>query len=164
VGGHPISSIAVLPFENLSHNPSEEWFPDGMPETLITELSKIRSLKIISRTSVMQYNGTQKPLKQIASELGVEAIVEGSALRAEGKVRITAQLIEASTDTHLWGDDFDSEVKDVFTLQRNIAQRIARAVGAIAAVGAAYAAGSRVCRQSAGPGGISKRRVPDEPE
>jgi TolB-like protein len=102
----------------------------GLTETLITELSKVRSLKVISRTSVMQYKGRSKPLKQIGSELGVDAVVEGSALRVGDRVRITAQLISASTDAHLWGRDFDRDIHDVLDLQKEVAGSIARQVGA----------------------------------
>ena len=124
-----IHSIAVLPFDNLSHNPEEEWFSDGMTETLITELSKVRSLRVISRTSVMRYKNAHTPLKQIRDELGVDAIVEGSALRVGDRVRITAQLIDASSDLHLWGSDFDRQIKDVLAVHREVARAIAQDVG-----------------------------------
>jgi TolB-like protein/Flp pilus assembly protein TadD/predicted DNA-binding transcriptional regulator AlpA len=123
------SSIAVLPFENLSGNTEEEWFTDGMTETLITELAKVRGLKVISRTSAMQYKNAKKSLKQIGTELGVSTVVEGSALRVGDRVRITAQLIETSTDTHLWSIDFDRAIKDVLSIHRDVAQTIAREVG-----------------------------------
>jgi TolB-like protein len=130
--GPVIASIAVLPFDNLSRNAEEEWFSEGMTETLITELAKVRGLKVISRTSVMQYKNVKKPLKQVGAELGVDAVVEGSVLRVGDRVRITAQLIRTSTDTHLWGSDFDREMKDVLTLHRDVAQAIAHQVGATA--------------------------------
>jgi TolB-like protein len=127
------SSLAVLPFDNLSHNPDEEWFSDGMTETLITELSKVRSLKLVSRTSSMRFKGApRRPLKEIARELGVDAVVEGSALRVGNRVRITAQLIASASDTHLWGNDYDGDFSDVLSLQRSVAQSIAQAVGAAA--------------------------------
>jgi TolB-like protein/Flp pilus assembly protein TadD len=125
-----VKSIAVLPFDNLSHDPSEDWFSDGMTETLITELSKVRALNVISRTSVKQYRSTAKSTKAIAGELGVDAVVEGSALRVGDRVRITAQLIATASDTHLWGADFDADLKDVLALQRNVAREITREVGA----------------------------------
>jgi TolB-like protein len=103
-----ITTIAVLPFDNLSHEPSQEWFSDGMTTALISELSKIRSVNVISRTSVKQYKSTPKSTKAIAAELGVDAVLEGSALRVGDRVRITAQLIAAATDTHLWACDFDA--------------------------------------------------------
>ncbi|HYL37021.1 MAG TPA: tetratricopeptide repeat protein [Bryobacteraceae bacterium] len=124
-----VRSIAVLPFDNLSHNPSEEWFSDGITETLITELSKVPSLNVISRTSAMQYKNARKSLRQIGSELGVDAVVEGSALRVRDRVRITAQLIAVATDSHLWGRDFDGDFQDVLLLQRKVTQAIAREVG-----------------------------------
>jgi len=128
--GPLISSIAVLPFNNLSGNAHEEWFAEGMTETLITALAKVRSLKVISRTSVMRYKGNaKKSLKQVAADLGVHAVVEGSVLRVGDRVRITAQLIETSTDTHLWSNDYDREIKEVLALHRDVAQAIAYEVG-----------------------------------
>jgi TolB-like protein len=125
------SSIAVLPFQNLSKNAAEEdWFSDGMTESLIAELARIRNLKVISRTSIMRYKNTKSSLKQIAEELQVDAVVEGSVLRAGDRVRITAQLIQTSTDTHLWARDFDRDLKDVLSVHRDVAESIAREVGA----------------------------------
>jgi TolB-like protein len=129
-GRHSLSSIAVLPFENLSNDSAQESFSDGMTETLITELAGIRALKVISRASVMQYKKTHKPLKQIGRELGVDAVVEGSALRAGGRIRITAQLIEVSSDHHLWASDYDRDFQDVLSLHKEVAQAIAQQVGA----------------------------------
>jgi TolB-like protein/Flp pilus assembly protein TadD/tRNA A-37 threonylcarbamoyl transferase component Bud32 len=129
-GRHSLSSIAVLPFENLSNDPEQESFSDGMTETLITELAGIQALKVISRASVMPYKKTHKPLKQIGNELGVDAVVEGSALRAGSRIRITAQLIETSSDHHLWASDYDRDFKDVLSLHKEVAQAIARQVGA----------------------------------
>src|SRR5439155_1614474 len=97
-----ITSLAVLPLDNFSHDPEQEFFADGMTEELITELAQVHALRIISRTSAMIYKGTHKPLPEIARELHVDAIVEGSVLRSGDKVRITAQLVEAATDRHLW--------------------------------------------------------------
>jgi TolB-like protein/DNA-binding winged helix-turn-helix (wHTH) protein/Flp pilus assembly protein TadD len=127
-----IRSIAVLPLVNLSGDPNQDYFADGMTEALITTLSKLRELKVISRTSVMQYKGTKKPLPQIARELGVDGIIEGSVLRSGTRVRITAQLIRAATDTHLWGDNFDRDPRDVLTLQSEVARAIAEQVSVAA--------------------------------
>lgn len=99
--GPRIESLAVLPLENLSHDPSQDYFADGMTEELVTNLAKVHGLRVISRTSVMQYRGTTKPLRQIGAELNVNAVLEGSVLRSGDRVRITAQLIGADTDTHL---------------------------------------------------------------
>lgn len=123
-----IASLAVLPLENLSRDPEQEYFADGMTEALITDLAKIQALRVISRTSIMQYKGAKKPLPQIAKELGVEGIVEGSVQRAGDRVRITAQLIEAATDRHLWAESYERDLRDVFALQSDVAQAIAREI------------------------------------
>jgi TolB-like protein/DNA-binding winged helix-turn-helix (wHTH) protein len=102
-----IESLAVLPLENLSGNPEEDYFANGMTEALITELGKVHTLRVISRQSVMQYKGTNKPVPQIARELHVDAVVEGSALRAGEKVRITTQLIQANPERHLWSESYE---------------------------------------------------------
>jgi TolB-like protein/Flp pilus assembly protein TadD/predicted Ser/Thr protein kinase len=126
-----IESLAVLPFENLSGDPNQEVFANGMTEALITELSKIKALKkVISRTSVMQYKGAKKPIKQIADELGVDALVEGATLREGSRIRITVQVIYGATDAHLWADTFDREYKDVLALHRDVTLAIAREVKA----------------------------------
>jgi eukaryotic-like serine/threonine-protein kinase len=127
-GGLPIRSIAVLPLANLSGQPEQEYFADGMTEELITDLSKIAALRVISRTSIMQYKGVQKPLPQIARELNVDAVIEGSVLRSQNRVRITAQLIRAATDQHLWAESYERDLGDVFALQRDVAHAIAREV------------------------------------
>ncbi|TMQ49002.1 MAG: tetratricopeptide repeat protein [Candidatus Eisenbacteria bacterium] len=127
-GGGPrphIGSLAVLPLANLSGDPTQEYFADGMTEELITNLAPIRSLKVISRTSVMPFKGSRKSLKEIASALDVDAVIEGSVLRAGDKVRITAQLIEAAKDRHLWAKSYEREVKDVLGLQSEVARDIA---------------------------------------
>jgi TolB-like protein/Flp pilus assembly protein TadD len=121
-------SLAVLPLENHSGDPEQEFFADGMTEALITDLAKIGALKVISRTSVMQYKGVKKPLREIAAELGVGAILEGSVLRAGNRVRIVAQLIDAATDEHLWAERYDREMKDVLALQSEVAQSIAEQI------------------------------------
>src|SRR4029077_11545829 len=115
-----IHSLAVLPLQNLSGDPAQEYFVDGMTEELITVLSRISGLKVISRTSVMRYKKTDQPLPEIARELNVDAIVEGSVLRSGDRVRITAQLIYAPKDTNLWADTYDRDLRDVLTLQSTV--------------------------------------------
>jgi TolB-like protein len=124
----PIRSIAVLPLENLSGDPEQEYFADGMTEALIGDLAKIGSLSVISRTSVMQYKGQRKPLPEIAQELKVDGVVEGTVMRAGDRVRITAQLIDARNDTHLWSDRYDRELSDVLALQSDVARAVAEQV------------------------------------
>jgi TolB-like protein len=102
-----IQSLAVLPLENLSGNPEEEYFADGMTEALITELGKLHDLRVISRHSVMQFKGTTKSVPQIAKELHVDAVIEGSALRSGAKLRITTQLIHANPERHLWSESYE---------------------------------------------------------
>ncbi len=123
-------SVAVLPFQNLSPDPENAFFADGMTEDILTQLSKIRDLKVISRSSVMRYKGTQKPIQTIAAELGVGAVLEGSVRRAGSRVRIVGQLIDARTDEHLWAETYDRELKDVFAIQSEVAQQIAAALRA----------------------------------
>src|SRR5208337_3055895 len=130
VGPPRIESLAVLPLENLSGDPEQEYFADGMTEELITSLAKVGALKVISRTSMMQYKGTKKPLPQIAKELNVDAVIEGSVLREGGQVRITAQLIQASTDQHLWAESYQRDLRGVLALQGEIASAIAEKVRA----------------------------------
>jgi len=121
--GHD-KSIAVLPFENIGNDTLQQYFADGITEDIITQLSKVADLKVISRTSVMQYKNTTKNIKTIAQELGVAAILEGS-VRKEGKqVRITAQLIDANTDKHIWANTYDRGSSEVFTIQSEVAQNI----------------------------------------
>jgi TolB-like protein/DNA-binding winged helix-turn-helix (wHTH) protein len=120
----PIRSLAVLPLQNLSGDPSQEYFADGMTEELITELSRLSGLKVISRTSITRYRNTDKSLPQIAHELNVDAIVEGSVLRAGDRVRITAQLIYAPKDTNLWAQTYDRDLRDTLTLQSAVAKAI----------------------------------------
>lgn len=126
----PLHSIAVLPLENLSGNASQEYFVDGMTEELITDLAKISSLRVISRTSVMRYKATRKGLPEIARELNVEGIVEGSVLRSGKRIRITAQLLHGPTDQHLWAEAYERDLGDVLTLQSEVAQAIAQQVRA----------------------------------
>jgi TolB-like protein len=118
----------VLPLENLSHDPEQEYFADGMTEALITELSKISALKVISRTSVMQYKGIKKPMPQIARELGVDGVVEGSVAREGEQVRITVQLIHGPTDKHLWAESYQREMRGILALQGEVARAIANEV------------------------------------
>jgi len=126
--GESIDSIAVLPLENLSGDPNEDYFSDGMTEALITELSRISALRVISRTSAMQYKGVHKSLSEIARELDVDAVVEGSVLRVEDEVRITAQLVKAVPERHLWADDYERELRDILVLQKDVARAIANEV------------------------------------
>jgi TolB-like protein/DNA-binding winged helix-turn-helix (wHTH) protein/Tfp pilus assembly protein PilF len=126
--GHPpmgIHSLAVLPLDNLSGDASQNYFADGMTDELITDLAQISALRVISRTSVMVYKGARKPLPQIARELNVDAVVEGTVLRSGDQVRITAQLIEASTDKHLWSQSYEGELRDTLALQNRVAGAIA---------------------------------------
>ena len=127
----PIRALAVLPLANLTGDPQQEYFADGMTETLILALAKIRALKIISRTSVMRYKHTAQRLPQIARELGVDAVVEGTVLLAGGRVRVTAQLIRARTDQHLWAASYDRDLGDVFALHADLARSIAAEVRAV---------------------------------
>jgi serine/threonine-protein kinase len=130
-GGEPpprIESLAILPLNNLSGDPDQEYFADGMTEALITELAQVGELKVISRTSVMQYKGAAMPLTQIGSALGVDAVVEGSVLREGDTIRVTAQLIDAGSDEHLWADSYDRDLRDVLELQRELARTIAERI------------------------------------
>src|SRR5258707_4335743 len=124
---HPpqIDSLAVLPLENLSGDPAQEYFSDGLTEELICAVARIASLRVISRTSVMLYKGSRKSLPAIAHELGVDAVVEGSVARSEHKVRITAQLIYAPEDKHLWAGRYERDLRDILQLQAEIANTIA---------------------------------------
>ena len=122
---HGIRSIAVLPLENLNNDPSQEYFADGMTDALITSLAQIRSLRVISRTSVMQYKSVRRRLPIIAAELNVDAVVEGTVLRSGERVRIQAQLIQGRTDTHLWAGSYERPLTDILLLQSELAQAIA---------------------------------------
>jgi TolB-like protein/DNA-binding winged helix-turn-helix (wHTH) protein/Tfp pilus assembly protein PilF len=120
-----IRSLAVLPLESLSSEASQDYFADGMTDELISDLGQISALRVISRTSVMTYKHARKPLPQIARELNVDAVVEGTVLRSGDQVRITAQLIEAVTDKHLWSQSYEGELRDTLTLQNKVASAIA---------------------------------------
>ena len=122
----PEKSIAVLPFENFSESKENEFFADGVQDDILTALSKVADLKVISRISVMTYAaGAKRNLREIAQALGVSHVLEGSVRRADGKVRVSAQLIDARTDAHLWADTYDRDLADVFAIQSEIAKRIA---------------------------------------
>jgi len=123
-----IRSLAVLPLENLSGDTSQEYFADGLTDELIATLGQIGALRVISRTSVMPFKRARKPLPQIARELNVDAVVEGTVLRSGGRVRITAQLIEARSDTHLWSETYDGDLRDTLTLQNKVARAIAEQI------------------------------------
>src|SRR4030095_13240564 len=124
---HPLTTgIAVLPFENLSDDKENAFFADGIHDELLSNLSKIADLKVISRTSVMQYkSGIKRNLKQTAQQLGVSNVVEGNVRGAGNRVRVSVQLIDARTDTHLWAEHYDRDVADVFAIHTEIAQQIA---------------------------------------
>jgi eukaryotic-like serine/threonine-protein kinase len=124
-----IESLAVLPLENLSGDPQQDYFADGMTEAVITEVAQISELKVTSRTSVVQYKHTKKSLREIAKELGVDAVLEGAVQRSGGRVAITAQLIQASTDRHLWAKSYQRDMSDVLALEREVAQNVAEEVG-----------------------------------
>lgn len=126
---HEIHSIAVLPLHNLSADPQQEYFSDGMTDELITDLAKVSSLRVISHTSVDHYKQTQRQLPEIARELGVDAIVEGTILRSGDRVRITAQLIDAHSDQHVWAENYERDFRDVLGLQAEVAQQIANQIG-----------------------------------
>ena len=123
-----IDSLVVLPLDNHSGDPAQEYFSDGMTEELITAISRISSLRVISRTSAMMYKGVRKSLPEIAKELRVDAVVEGSVARSGDKIRITAQLIHATEDRHLWAGRYERELRDVLQLQAEIAQDIAHQI------------------------------------
>jgi len=123
-----IDSLAVLPLQNLSGDPDQEYFADGMTEALITELSRIKALRVISRTSALRYKDTDMSLPDIARELNVDAVVEGSVLRAGDQVRITAQLIKAEPEQHLWADDYERDLRDILNLHTEVARAIAKEI------------------------------------
>ena len=123
-----IESLAVLPLENLSRDPDQDYFAEGMTEALITSLAKIGALRVVSRTSVMQYKGVRKSLRDIALELQVDGVVEGTVQRSGERLRISAQLVHAPSDTHLWAESYDRNLRDVLALQSELARAIAREV------------------------------------
>ena len=123
-----IRSIAVLPLENVSPDPAHDYFADGMTDELIGKLAKISALRVISRTSAMRYKGTQKSLPEIAQDLGVDAVVEGSVLRSSDRVRINARLIEVANDRQMWAESYERDLKDVLSLQSDVASAIVREI------------------------------------
>jgi TolB-like protein/Tfp pilus assembly protein PilF len=130
VANIPAKSIAVLPFENLSRDPDNAYFVDGIQDEILTRLSKISALKVISRTSTMRYASHPPNLREIAQQLGVATILEGSVQRAGGDVRVNVQLIEAESDSHLWAETYDREVKNIFSVESEVAQNVADALRA----------------------------------
>src|SRR5262249_20484327 len=127
-----ITSIAVLPLVNLSGDPEQEYFADGVTDELITQLSRATALKVISRTSVMRYKGTKKSVPEIAQELGVDAIIEGTIMRAGDRVRISAQLIDASSDSHLWSQTYERNLANILVLQNEVALAITQRINVTA--------------------------------
>ena len=123
-----IRSLAVLPLSNLSGDSTQEYLADEMTEELCGRLARIHDLRVISRTSVMRFKGTKLSVPEIARTLGVDALVEGSVIRQGSRIRVHAQLIRASTDEHLWSDEYDGELGDVLALESEVAQSIARRV------------------------------------
>lgn len=127
-GGPPLDSIAVLPIVNLSGDSSQEYFADGMTEAVISNLAKIRPLRVISRTSIMSFKGTKQRIGEIANTLGVNAVLEASVLQTGDRVRLTANLVEAATERHLWTETYDRDIRDVLVLQNDLARTVAQAV------------------------------------
>jgi eukaryotic-like serine/threonine-protein kinase len=127
-GSGRIESLAVLPLENLSGNAGQDYFADGMTEALTTDLARMESVQVISRSSTMQYKGAKKPLPVIARELHADAIVEGSVQRSGNRVRVTAQLIRAATDKHLWAETYERDFRDILALQDDVASAIAQQI------------------------------------
>src|SRR5205823_1685438 len=124
----PVSekSLAVLPFENLSKDEENAFFAGGVQDEILSNLAKVADLKVISRTSVMKYkSGPERNLREIAKALGISHVVEGSVQRAGGRIRVSAQLIDARNDAHLWAEHYDRDFADIFSIQSEIAQRIA---------------------------------------
>lgn len=123
-----VQSLAVLPLTNLSGDPDQDYFSDGLTEAVINDLAKIAALKVISRTSAMRYKGSEKPLPEIADELGVDAVIEGSVQRVGSEVRINAQLIHAATDTNLWAESYTAKLENILRLQSDVAQAVAQRI------------------------------------
>ena len=121
-------SIAVLPFVNMSEDPKQEFFSDGITEEIITALSKVRHLFVISRQSTFSYKGKPVKVKQVSEELGVRYVLEGSVQRSADRIRITAQLIDALTGRHIWAERYDRDLKDIFALQDEITMKILTAI------------------------------------
>jgi TolB-like protein/Flp pilus assembly protein TadD len=123
-----IQSLAVLPLENLSRDPEQEYFAEGLTEALIATLAKIGELRVVSRTSAMQYKGVRRPLREVTQELGVDGIIEGTVLRADQRVRISVQLVDGAADLHLWAETYDRDLRDILALHSEVAQAIAQQV------------------------------------
>jgi len=123
-----IQSLAVLPLEDLSHDPEREYFTDGMTDELINRLAQVQALRVVSRTSVMQFKGSHKPLSSIAKALDVDAVLEGAVLRSGGRARITAELIDARSDKQLWAHSYEGDIGDVLKLQSNMAEAITQEI------------------------------------
>jgi TolB-like protein/tetratricopeptide (TPR) repeat protein len=123
-----IHSVAVLPLQNLSGDPGQDYFSDGLTEALTTDLAQIHALHVVSRTSAMRYKGTTKPLSQIAADLNVDAVIEGSVLQSAGRTRITVQLIQAKTDKHLWANTYEGDARDVLGLQSMLARAVVQEI------------------------------------
>jgi TolB-like protein len=121
-----LQSLAVLPLENLSGDPEQEYFADGLTDSLITQLARVSALRVVSRTTAMHYKRIHRPLPEIARELGVSKIVEGTVQRSGGRVRVCAQLVEADTDTHLWAESYERDLRDVLSLQSELARAIGK--------------------------------------
>jgi TolB-like protein/Tfp pilus assembly protein PilF len=126
--GPDSKTIAVLPFTNMSGNPEDEYFSEGITEDVITQLAKLGKLKVISRTSIMQYRNTERNLKAIGKDLGVATILEGSVRREGSQIRVVAQLIDASSDNHIWAETYDREFTQIFAIQKDLAERIAHSL------------------------------------
>jgi TolB-like protein len=120
----------VLPLENLTGDPAQEYFVDGMTDALITDLARLGSLRVISRTSTMHYKGTRKPIPEIGRELHVDAVIEGTVARSGDRVRVNAQLVHAATDRHLWADAYERNLGDILMLENDVASAIASQVQA----------------------------------
>ena len=127
-GSKPIESLAVLPLENLSNDPEQDYFAEGLTDEMITSLAKISALRVISRTSVMRYRGTKEPLPEIARELNVDAVLEGTVMRDHDRVRITAQLIAAAPEKHLWAENYEGNLSEVLALQDEVAKAVAQEI------------------------------------
>jgi TolB-like protein len=155
--------IAVLPLDNFSGDPGQEFLADGMTEALIAGLARRPGLHVVSRTSVMPYKGARKPLPQIARELGVDAVIEGSVVRVRDRVRVTAQLLDADEDRHLWAETYDRDLGDLLAVQAEVAQDAARAIAARLAPAGSVPAGVRpVERDRPGPAAVA-RALPELP-
>jgi len=129
-GSLPAKSIAVLPFDNLSRDPDNAYFAEGIQNEILTRLASVRDLKVISRTSTARYKSNPDNLKTVAQDLGVSTVLEGAVQKAGEKVRVNVQLINAHSDTHLWAKSYDREVKDVLGVESEVAEEIAEALKA----------------------------------